>query len=84
MMSYLRRAAKSDLKAIRQTRTTQKTRRFSLQFAVLIESGFPRENRILFCIKTPSFANVNYCYARIINRKSVLSTTANSVILQKL
>ena len=43
--------------------------RFSARFAILIESGFPRENRNLFRIETRSFAKVNYCYARIINYK---------------
>ena len=33
---------------------------FSSRIAVLIESGFTRENRNPICIKTLSFAHVNY------------------------
>ena len=34
------------------TRPTRKTRRFSAQIAVLIESGLPRKKRNMFHIKT--------------------------------
>ena len=54
-----------------RTRTTQKTRRFSARFAVLIGSGFPH----LFCIKTRLFADVNHCNAQIINYKNGLPVT---------
>ena len=40
------------------------------RFAVLIESGFPCEDRNLFCIKIQSFTNVNYYNLRIINYKN--------------
>ena len=43
-----------------RTQATRKTSRFSERIAILIESGFQRENRHPFCIKTLSFANVNY------------------------
>ena len=62
----------------------EKSGEFPAQFAVLIETGFPRENRNTLCIKTRSFTNVNYCNARIINYKDGLFVTANSSIVQKL
>ena len=67
-----------------RTRITRKTRQFSARFAVLIESGFPRENRNLFHIKARSFRNVNCCNARIINYKYSLFVIANFTILQEL
>ena len=61
-----------------RTRTTRKTMQFAARFSVLIKRGFPRDNRNLFCIKARSFANVNYCNARIINHEDGLSVMANT------
>ena len=66
------------------TRPTRKTRRFSTQIAVLIESGFPRNNRNMFHIKTWSFVYVNYHNYQTIDYKDGLFVTANSTVLQKL
>ena len=60
-----------------------KTRQFSARIAVsvLIESGFPRENRNTFHIKTWSFADVNYYNKQTIDYNDGLFATADSTIL---